>query len=63
MTGEICGHKIGSANCGCGWHPSCVDASPPGETKDEIDAQTGGLHPTELCGEDCSGCCDEWEWK
>lgn len=20
---------------------------------------TGGLHPAEICGEDCSGCCDE----
>jgi hypothetical protein len=33
------------------------------ETKAEIDAQTGGLHPAELCGEECSGCCDGWEWK
>ena len=32
-------------------------------TKEECDAQTGGLHPAELCGEDCSGCCDDWEWK
>jgi hypothetical protein len=34
-----------------------------GLTKDEIDAQTGGLHPEDMCGDDCSGCCDEWEWK
>lgn len=25
--------------------------------RDEMDAQTGGLHPAEICGEDCSGCC------
>lgn len=31
--------------------------------RDEFDAQTGGLHPAAVCGEDCSGCCDEWEWK
>ncbi len=31
--------------------------------KDEYDRQTGGLHPEEVCGEDCSGCCAEWEWK
>lgn len=23
-----------------------------------MDSQTRGLHPAEMCGEDCSGCCD-----
>lgn len=30
-------------------------------SRDEVDEQTGGLHPAEICGEDCSGCCDETE--
>lgn len=32
-------------------------------TKDEYDELNNGLHPAEACGEDCSGCCDEWEYK
>jgi hypothetical protein len=33
------------------------------EVKAESDAATGGLHPSYVCGLDCSGCCDDWEWK
>lgn len=25
-------------------------------SKDEFDDMTGGFHPAELCGENCSGC-------
>ncbi|CPT12274.1 Uncharacterised protein [Mycobacteroides abscessus subsp. abscessus] len=31
--------------------------------KEDYDRLTGGLHPEEVCGEDCSGCCSEDEWK
>jgi hypothetical protein len=30
-------------------------------SKDEFNEMTGGFHPASLCGEDCSGCCDDDE--
>lgn len=30
-----------------------------GYSKDEFNEMTGGFHPASLCGEDCSGCCDD----
>ncbi|SIJ01560.1 Uncharacterised protein [Mycobacteroides abscessus subsp. bolletii] len=39
-----------------GWHRI-------GALRESYDEQTGGLHPEEVCGEDCSGCCSKDEWK